>query len=214
MPPAARISDMTSHGGGLSPGFGSPNIDIGDSPAWRATPVGLASAIEAAADAVKQLLDVATLNPVTATRRLANITANLTGAAAGAAAEGNHGAIGPTAGALGAFTTTNTALSAAWATASAAPGGQPAADIAYTEGVKNAAAAAAAAAFGAIGAITDVHNCPAPATPPHGPGMVARGCPTVFFNDLPACRKGDQVIEAGGGNDAIRSGCEIVLIGA
>ena len=37
MPPAARVSDLTSHGTPLAPGPGSPNVLIGGMPAWRAT---------------------------------------------------------------------------------------------------------------------------------------------------------------------------------
>ncbi|AGY56447.1 PAAR domain-containing protein [Gloeobacter kilaueensis] len=33
--PAARLTDMTAHGGPLAPGPGSPNILIGGLPAWR-----------------------------------------------------------------------------------------------------------------------------------------------------------------------------------
>ncbi len=36
MPPAARVSDLTSHGTPLSPGPGSVNVLIGGMPAWRA----------------------------------------------------------------------------------------------------------------------------------------------------------------------------------
>jgi uncharacterized Zn-binding protein involved in type VI secretion len=36
MPPAARVSDSTTHGAPLSPGPGSPNVLIGNLPAWRA----------------------------------------------------------------------------------------------------------------------------------------------------------------------------------
>jgi hypothetical protein len=35
MPPAARITDPTTHGAPLSPGPGSPNVLIGNLPAWR-----------------------------------------------------------------------------------------------------------------------------------------------------------------------------------
>ncbi len=37
MPPAARVTDMTSHGTPLVPGPGSVNVLIGGIPAWRAT---------------------------------------------------------------------------------------------------------------------------------------------------------------------------------
>jgi uncharacterized Zn-binding protein involved in type VI secretion len=36
MPPAARITDSTTHGAPLAPGPGSPNVLIGGLPAWRA----------------------------------------------------------------------------------------------------------------------------------------------------------------------------------
>jgi uncharacterized Zn-binding protein involved in type VI secretion len=36
MPPAARVTDPTTHGGPLAPGPGSTNVLIGDLPAWRA----------------------------------------------------------------------------------------------------------------------------------------------------------------------------------
>ena len=35
MPPAARITDLTTHGSPLVPGIGSLNVMIGDLPAWR-----------------------------------------------------------------------------------------------------------------------------------------------------------------------------------
>src|SRR5215470_3508318 len=37
MPPAARAGDLTSHGSPLAPGIGSPTVQIGGQPAWRAT---------------------------------------------------------------------------------------------------------------------------------------------------------------------------------
>lgn len=37
MPPAARITDLTTHGAPLAPGPGSPDVMIGGLPAWRAT---------------------------------------------------------------------------------------------------------------------------------------------------------------------------------
>jgi uncharacterized Zn-binding protein involved in type VI secretion len=36
MPPAARITDSTTHGAPLAPGPGSPNVLIGGLPPWRA----------------------------------------------------------------------------------------------------------------------------------------------------------------------------------
>jgi uncharacterized Zn-binding protein involved in type VI secretion len=37
MPPAARVNDPTSHGSPLTPGPGSPDVQIGGQPAWRMT---------------------------------------------------------------------------------------------------------------------------------------------------------------------------------
>lgn len=37
MPPAARVTDITSHGTPLSPGTGSPDVLIEGLPAWRVT---------------------------------------------------------------------------------------------------------------------------------------------------------------------------------
>jgi len=36
MPPAARVTDPTTHGAPLSPGPGSTDVMIGNLPAWRA----------------------------------------------------------------------------------------------------------------------------------------------------------------------------------
>jgi uncharacterized Zn-binding protein involved in type VI secretion len=35
MPPAARVTDLTTHGAPLSPGPGSEDVLIGNLPAWR-----------------------------------------------------------------------------------------------------------------------------------------------------------------------------------
>jgi len=35
MPPAARVTDPTTHGAPLAPGPGSPDVLIGSLPAWR-----------------------------------------------------------------------------------------------------------------------------------------------------------------------------------
>ena len=37
--PAARLGDSTIHGSPLSPGTGSPNVLIGNKPAWRGLPL-------------------------------------------------------------------------------------------------------------------------------------------------------------------------------
>jgi uncharacterized Zn-binding protein involved in type VI secretion len=50
MPPAARVTDPTAHPlpPGLGPGPGSPNVFIGNLPAWRAVPGAAARALQAA----------------------------------------------------------------------------------------------------------------------------------------------------------------------
>lgn len=59
----------------------------------------------------------------------------------------------------------------------------------------------------------DVHVCPLFDGPkPHAGGVVAVGSATVFINNLPAARQGDQVIEAGPPN-TIAVGAPTVLIG-
>ena len=95
-----------------------------------------------------------------------------------------------------------------------APGGQPAATKAYTEGIKAISATAATAVFSAVGGLADTHICPIPCpVPPHGPGMVVKGSASVLINNLPAARKDDKVMEACGGADPIAMGCTSVLIG-
>jgi hypothetical protein len=49
--------------------------------------------------------------------------------------------------------------------------------------------------------------------PPHGPGVVIDGSPTVLINMLPACRLGDTVLEAVGPPNKITSGEFTVIIG-
>src|SRR5919199_2482791 len=62
--PAARITDLTSHGTPLSPGPGSPNVLIGGLPAWRGLPAAAAAALQsaqAASDATVKAAEAATL---------------------------------------------------------------------------------------------------------------------------------------------------------
>jgi uncharacterized Zn-binding protein involved in type VI secretion len=115
---------------------------------------------------------------------------------------------------VGVMTAANVALTTTWTAASVVPGGQPAANIAYTEGIKAAAAAAASAVMSSMAGISDMHTCPVlvPA-PPHGPGFVTRGSRSVNIGNLPAARQGDRVFEACGGPDPIAMGCPTVNIG-
>ena len=63
-------------------------------------------------------------------------------------------------------------------------------------------------------ATVDTHVCPLSNGPqPHGGGFVAKGSLTVLINNMPAARQGDQVMEGGGGPNAIAAGCPTVIIG-
>jgi uncharacterized Zn-binding protein involved in type VI secretion len=214
MPAGARTADLTSHGAPLSPGPGSSNVLVGKLSAWRALPGGVGAGLESASQAMSTLMSAPTLTPVDATATLAQVQAGLAQSAGAAATEGNVSAVASTATATGTLNATNAALTAAYITASAVPGGQAAAAVTYTEGIKAAAAAAASAAFSAIASMTDMHNCPMPCGAAlHGPGVVTRGSATVIINKLPATRQGDDVYEACGGADSIAVGCVNVFIG-
>jgi uncharacterized Zn-binding protein involved in type VI secretion len=109
----------------------------------------------------------------------------------------------------------NTAIQAAEAATAAAAGtpGAPAAKAAE-EATKLAAGAAMSAAITSAAAGADIHACTTPLpTPPHGPGVVTDGSPTVLINGLPACRMGDTILEALGPPNKIVMGCPTVLIG-
>jgi len=215
MPPAARVADPTSHvATPLAPGPGSVTVLISFMPAWRALPASVGSAVESLSNTMNQFMTTPVLTPASAASKIAKISQGLGQAAGESAAAGNPAAVGASAGSLAAVNTTNVALSATWTTASAAPGGQPAANVAYTEGIKATVAAAASAVFAAIGPLADTHVCPMPVPiPPHGPGMVTKGSKTVVINNLPAARQGDKVMEACGGGNPIAMGCPTVLIG-
>ncbi len=54
----------------------------------------------------------------------------------------------------------------------------------------------------------DIHACVTPLPiPPHGPGVVIDGSPTVLINNLNACRLGDTVLEPVGPPNKIVMGC-------
>lgn len=102
--------------------------------------------------------------------------------------------------------------------ASAAAMGTPGAPAAKAaeEATKSACAAAMGAAMSAAAGLTgaDKHTCSTPLpAPPHGPGVVIDGSPTVLVNGLPACRMGDTVLEAVGPPNKIMKGEFTVLIG-
>lgn len=205
---------MTQHGPPMQPGIGSLDVTIGYQPAWRALPAKVGAAVAKASEAVKALMDEPVLTPASAGSKLGKITKGLGQSAGKAAGKGNSSAVSASASAVPAMMSTNVALTATWTSASPVPGGQPAANQAYTLGIKAAAAAASSAVFAAIGGMADTHICPIPVpVPPHGPGMVCAGSETVFINNLPASRKDDKIMEAAGGADAISKGCATVIIG-
>lgn len=214
MPQAARPGDTTSHGAPLSPGPGCPTVHIGFMPAWRALPSAMASAVEGISNAMNSFMTRPQMTPADATASLAQISTALVKGGAAAAASGAPSAAATAGSMVGTLNTANVALTTTWTTASVVPGGQPAANIAYTEGIKAAAAAAASAVISSMANISDMHVCPVPVpVPPHGPGFVTRGSRSVNIGNLPAARTGDKVFEACGGQDPIAVGCPTVNIG-
>lgn len=112
-------------------------------------------------------------------------------------------------------TTTETAIKTAEAATVAAAGtpGLPAAKAAE-ETVKATSAASMSSAMSSAGMGADIHTCTTPLpVPPHGIGMVITGSPTVLFNNLPACRQGDMIVETLGPPNKITLGLPTVLIG-
>lgn len=214
MPPGARVSDLTSHTSSLSPGPGCSTVMIGFMPAWRALPSGMASAVEGISNAMNSFMARPQLTPADATASLAQISSKLYQGGAMAAANGAPAAAATASSSVAALTTANVALTTTWTAASVVPGGQPAANIAYTEGIKAATAAAASAVMSAMASLSDMHVCPILVPiPPHGPGFVTRGSSTVFIGNLPAARQTDKVYEACGGPNPIAMGCSTVIIG-
>ena len=214
MPFAARVTDVTIHGIPLNPGPGCPTVRIGFLPAWRALPSAVAGAMEQISNTVSPFMKKLQMTPADATPSLAQIAGVLLGGAAVAAGNGAPGAVGAAAGGVSAMIVTNVALTATWMTASVVPGGQPAANIAYTQGIQAAVAGAASATVSAMAPLSDMHVCPLPCPiPPHGPGFVTKGSGSVNIGGLPAARLGDKVFEACGGTDPIAIGCPTVNIG-
>lgn len=214
MMPAARLGDTTAHGSPLAPGLGCLTVLIGGQPAWRALPSAMASAMESISNTMQQFMMRPQMTPADATASLVQISQTLTQGAATAAANGAPAASATAGTAVAAMNVANGVLTTTWTAASVVPGGQPAANIAYTEGIKAAAGAAAIAVVASMFGISDMHVCPLPVPiPPHGPGFVTRGSSSVKIGNLPAARVGDQVYEALGGPDPIAMGCPTVLIG-
>jgi uncharacterized Zn-binding protein involved in type VI secretion len=106
-------------------------------------------------------------------------------------------------------------VQAAQAASTAAMGtpGAPAAKLAE-EAAKAAALSAMSSAITAASGGADIHLCVTPLpVPPHGPGVVIDGSPTVLINNLPASRMGDTILEALGPMNKIAMGEPTVIIG-
>lgn len=83
------------------------------------------------------------------------------------------------------------------------------------EALKASMAAAMGSAITAAAAGADIHACVTLwPLPPHGPGVVIQGSPTVLVNHFRFARQGDQILEAIGGTNSITGGCLNVLVGA
>ncbi len=215
MPMAATVgTSVTGHGPPLSPGPGCLTVLIGFMPAWRALPAGMGAAVEQMSNLTTQFLLRPQMTPVDATPFLIQISNSLSQGASTAAAMGAPQAAATAGTSIAAINTTNAALTTTWTTASVLPGGQPAANIAYTEGIKAVTAAATSAVMMSMAGLSDMHICPIPVPiPPHGPGYVTMGSTGVIIGNLAAARQGDQVYEACGGPDPITMGCPTVMIG-
>jgi uncharacterized Zn-binding protein involved in type VI secretion len=100
--------------------------------------------------------------------------------------------------------------------ASAAAAGTPGAPAAKAaeEATKASCAAAMGSMISGMAGGADIHMCSQPLpVPPHGPGVVINGSTTVMIDNLPACRQGDQILEAVGPPNNIVMGCTTVMIG-
>jgi uncharacterized Zn-binding protein involved in type VI secretion len=62
-------------------------------------------------------------------------------------------------------------------------------------------------------ATVDVHVCPLSSPQTHVGGTVLKGSTSVYINNFPAARQGDDVVEGGGGPNKIAMGFPTVLIG-
>jgi len=174
----------------------------------------MANAVEGISTSMNSFMMRPQLTPADATASLFDISQKLIQGGAAAAGSGNPAVTGVATGMVTTINTTNVALTTTWTTASVVPGGQPAANIAYTEGIKAVTAAAASAVMSAMAGLSDMHVCPLPCPiPPHGPGFVTQGSGTVNIGHLPAARQNDGVFEACGGTDPIALGCPTVNIG-
>lgn len=109
---------------------------------------------------------------------------------------------------------------AAAVVAAPTPGGPAAATAATAarlaaETLKASSAAAMSATItAAASGGASLHACVTPwPVPPHGPGVVIDGSPTVVICNMAATRLGDTIIEAIGPPNKIAGGCPTVMIG-
>jgi uncharacterized Zn-binding protein involved in type VI secretion len=215
MPMAAAVTSQTGHlMTPLSPGPGCPTVLIGGFPAWRALPAGLGNAVESISTLMNSFMLRPAMTPADATPWLVKISKSLDQGAGKAAGLGAPVAAATAKSQVATLNTANGLLTTAWGVASVVPANKAAADKAYTEGIKAAAAVAACAVVASMAGLSDMHNCPVPVPiPPHGPGYVTVGSATVVIGGLAAARQGDLVFEACGGPAPIAMGCPTVMIG-
>ena len=207
MPMAARVADTTGHGIPLNPGPGSTTTMIGFMPAWRALPSGPGGALQTLSQTMQSFMSSPVLTPANAAAQIAQICTDMVTLGVQSSIEGAASVASTAASQLATLNATNVTLTSTWSAASPVPGGQPAANQAYTEGIKAAGAVAATATVAAMAGMADQHICPIPVPiPPHGPGMVSQASTTVLIDNLPAARQGDKVMEACGGPDPIAMG--------
>jgi hypothetical protein len=212
MPPAARLTDVTDHVPCLNTGPCSPDIHIGDQRAWRALPEDDWSGLEAATEELKTLNKMQLLDPATARPYLTEAEEGLKEAAENAAAHGNNLAASVTASAFATLMAKDAELTAIYK--AELPIDETMAKKNYADGIHDASQIAAAMSVEAIGKLSDQTNCPQVwIIIPHGPGVITKGAPSVYFNDLPAAREEDVLYEAIGGPDPVAKGFPTVIIG-
>jgi hypothetical protein len=73
MPDAARKSDLSQHGTPLTPGPCSPDVEIGNMPAWRAVPSAMGAGLEQASKDMNQLMTLPQLDPGSTPASLAGV---------------------------------------------------------------------------------------------------------------------------------------------
>ncbi len=212
MPPAARLTDVTDHGPTLNTGPCSPDVDIGDQPAWRALPEDDWSGIEDATSSMKEMHQMPALTPEMARPYLNDAEEGLEDASELAASHGEPAAAAVTAAAFAELVSQDAMLTAQYRAEE--PIDKQMAMENYAEGIHDASQIAAALAVEVIGKLADQTVCPQVwIIVPHGPGVITKGSKTVFINDLPASREEDVLYEAIGGPDPVAQREQSVIIG-